>query len=288
MSFLVHKEGPGAITYQADVAILNVASEIMQDYLNQVQKQTTVAYECAKAGAIATQSAGEKEAKQLSIQGFLGLGGGLAGGVTFLGSELKSLDSFNKIASAQKELENIQKTRETLNKLDTSNSKLSLNATGVYNEQKINEIISNTKSHNYKDPLALNVESVDRSKTFTQENLNELDSNTKKEIIRELDNKKEFAEHRYSEEKRKIDHLFQIANMANLISQMCKSVSDLISSPLKIAEKNFEAARMQVQQSGEFSKQADNINSQGAQNAYDQMQKALQAFSQVVAANTRA
>ena len=338
-SFLQHKAGPGCITYDANMAILQIATQIMRDYLEQQKYQTVTAQECADMASGCLMHMGEAEYKKACVDSSFKLLGGLAGVGMAATSLISGFKTSSKIGDINKSLENIDELTKQMEK-PVINPSASTGAPGAPLtgapivaaaatipetgtgalvqavpavtvapgagtvqisgkpvlltkddlEQHIPREVDRWCAGGCKDKLTINLPATtDRAAiAMKSEELNGIPDPNKAQIRRALKVQQDKIAHEKEAANATLQSMQNLSYTSQSLSQLIDSIGGFVSMGYALSRTQFEAAKTEVQQSQEFLKQVDGINSQGAQQAFDQVQKALQAYMSVVSANTRA
>jgi hypothetical protein len=303
MSFLQHKQGPGSVTYMADAAILLAASEIMKSYLKQVRDQTKIAVLCAESGADFTLKAGEQAALSAKTGGWSQIIGGTIGLGTIAVSLGLSFKTMKEVSFAKQKKINMEETLKNVRQPADNNqlaaARENLQIAGGKNwkfsdaEQK--EIVTRVSNPNeYNQPLKrLNVpHDANQNEPINEAEIQTLLKNLQERDKRTIETNLKFEEEKLTkiidEGEKKLQQWYSVSQTGQVINAIAAGSGEVLKAAYITGQASYEAAKLLASQTQEFTKQTDNINSQGAQNAFEQMQKALQSFQAVVGANTRA
>lgn len=338
-SFLQHKAGPGCITYDANMAILQIATQIMRDYLEQQKYQTVIAQECADMASTCLVKMGWYELYKAVTDSLIKAAGG-AIGIGMAGMCINnSKEAISKLGETNKSLESLEKVRNQMENpvlnpgaqteaprvpedlaakakpapvegvLDASSATVSTIKPGpgetiVMQEGKLTPIklsedqkaaiprqVEEWCKGDCKEKLSIKLQKSspeEKESTLESEYLNGIPDDTKAHLRRIFKEHETRLSHIKEQANMAVQKMQMLSQAAGPLTQIIEGIGGASSTWFALTRSRYEAAKTEIQQSQEFIKQVDGINSQGAQQAFDQAQKALQAYMSVVSANTRA
>lgn len=301
MSFLTHTAGPGCITYAADVTILEIATQIMKDYFEQIKEQTETAVDCSEQMANCQVEAGNQEAQKALIDSMLKIAGSAVGIGCAITSVAKTGGQLKDLGANIKGRTNIADTQSMLAKTPASSAVTALDSSKItlqdgaqieLTPERRAEIQKSITEHPYEEKpledITWQENNGANSFTMSKDAIGGLPLDIKNQIAKELESKNSIFQAKATEIDKKIANWAAIGNMASSLSSLIDSIGPIFTQANVKEKAQYDAARTMISQAQEFTKQTDSINTQGAQQAFDQMQKALQAYMSVVSANTRA
>jgi hypothetical protein len=305
MSFLTHTAGPGCITYAADVTILEIATQIMKDYFEQIKEQTETAVDCSEQMANCQVEAGNQEAQKAWIDSILKIAGSAVGIGCSITSVKGTIGQLKELGTNITGRSNIAETQSMLAKTPASSAVTQASAALDAAPKKITvageeidltperrlKIQNAITEHKYETKAleAISWKDADGKEfTMSKNEIGGLPPDIKNQIAKDLESQNSILQSKANEIDKKIANWTTIGNMASSLSSLIDSIGPIVTQANIKEKAQYDAARTMISQAQEFTKQTDSINTQGAQQAFDQMQKALQAYMSVVSANTRA
>lgn len=311
-----HQQGPGCTTFQADAAILQINTQIMEDYYQQFIQVSNTALNYANQMAEAVISMGDIDAKKAIIDASIKMLGAVAGAAFTIGMTAKTLYDTAPMVEINKSTANIHNTIEKLNKgpgenaggaigkmdgVELPKGQLVKVDTAGRPEKIKTQIktwcdgdckttfpkeITFKDSYDY-DGIPLPAGAQERTYTVGDDALSLLPEKDKQEMITNLKNKENELISKKDELSRKINTMSNISMLGKNLTDMIENISGPATANLTKDRASEDAAKNFLTQSQEYLKQAENINSQGINNTVESLKKILQEFEQVVAANTR-